>query len=65
MRALAVIPARAGSKRLPEKNTRSCAGVPLLVWSIRSVVARLRLYVAAAAAVSTLAGGGIVWWVLR
>jgi fatty acid desaturase len=29
-----------------------------------SVVARLRLYVAAAAAVSTIAGGGLVWWFL-
>lgn len=30
-----------------------------------SVVARLRLYVAATATVSTLAGGAIVWWFLR
>jgi CMP-N-acetylneuraminic acid synthetase len=34
MRILALIPARAGSKRLPGKNVRPLAGKPLIVWSI-------------------------------
>ncbi len=31
---LAVIPARAGSRRLPGKNTRSLLGKPLIAWTI-------------------------------
>lgn len=34
MRVLAVIPARAGSRRLPGKNTRMLGGHPLVAWSI-------------------------------
>lgn len=34
MRILALIPARAGSKRLPGKNIRLLAGRPLIAWSI-------------------------------
>lgn len=34
MRILALIPARAGSKRLPGKNVRELGGKPLIVWSI-------------------------------
>lgn len=34
MKILAVIPARGGSKRCPRKNIRSCAGRPLLGWTI-------------------------------
>jgi len=34
MRILALIPARAGSKRLPGKNIRMLGGKPLIVWSI-------------------------------
>ncbi|TGM80977.1 cytidylyltransferase domain-containing protein [Leptospira bouyouniensis] len=34
MKILALIPARAGSKRLPGKNTRILGGKPLIVWSI-------------------------------
>ena len=34
MRVLAVIPARAGSKRLPGKNTKMLGGHPLIAWSI-------------------------------
>lgn len=34
MRILALVPARAGSKRLPGKNSRLLGGRPLLVWSI-------------------------------
>lgn len=34
MRTLALVPARAGSKGLPGKNTRSLGGRPLLSWSI-------------------------------
>lgn len=35
MRTLAIIPARGGSKRLPGKNIKLFAGVPLVAWSIR------------------------------
>lgn len=34
MRILALITARAGSKRVPGKNTRPLAGTPLLAWSV-------------------------------
>lgn len=34
MRALAIIPARSGSKRLPGKNLRDFLGKPLIHWSI-------------------------------
>ena len=34
MRLLALVPARAGSKRLPGKNIRLLGGKPLIVWSI-------------------------------
>lgn len=34
--SLAIIPARAGSKRLPGKNTRLLAGKPLIQWSIEA-----------------------------
>lgn len=34
LKILAIIPARAGSKRLPKKNIRLLADKPLLVWSI-------------------------------
>lgn len=33
---LAIIPARGGSKRLPQKNMLDLAGKPLLVWSIKA-----------------------------
>jgi CMP-N,N'-diacetyllegionaminic acid synthase len=36
MRILALITARAGSKRVPGKNTRLLAGKPLLAWSVAS-----------------------------
>lgn len=36
MNMVALIPARAGSKRIPGKNTRLLAGEPLLVWAIRA-----------------------------
>jgi CMP-N,N'-diacetyllegionaminic acid synthase len=36
LRAIAIIPARGGSKRLPRKNLRPLCGVPLIGWSIRS-----------------------------
>jgi CMP-N-acetylneuraminic acid synthetase len=36
---LVVIPARAGSKRLPGKNARPLDGRPLLAWTIRSALA--------------------------
>jgi CMP-N,N'-diacetyllegionaminic acid synthase len=34
MRILVLIPARGGSKRLPDKNIRLLGGSPLIVWSI-------------------------------
>lgn len=36
---LAVIPARGGSKRIPRKNIRSFAGLPIIAWSIRAAMA--------------------------
>lgn len=38
-RMLAVIPARGGSKRLPGKNVRRLAGLPLIAWTIRTAAA--------------------------
>src|SRR3990167_4965965 len=37
MKILAIIPARAGSKRIPHKNKRLLGEKPLIVWSIDSV----------------------------
>jgi N-acylneuraminate cytidylyltransferase len=37
--ALAVIPARAGSKRLPGKNLKDLGGKPLIVWTIEAALA--------------------------
>jgi CMP-N-acetylneuraminic acid synthetase len=37
-RVLAVIPARAGSKRLPEKNLAELAGRPLIAWTISAAL---------------------------
>lgn len=39
MRALAIVPARGGSKRIPRKNLREVGGKPLLVWSIEAAQA--------------------------
>jgi CMP-N,N'-diacetyllegionaminic acid synthase len=36
MSVLAVVPARAGSKRLPGKNTRPLCGIPLVTWTLRA-----------------------------
>lgn len=36
MKAIAVIPARGGSKRIPRKNIRSFAGKPMIAWSIEA-----------------------------
>ena len=38
-RVLAVIPARAGSRRLPGKNTRLLGGKPLIQWTIEAAFA--------------------------
>lgn len=35
MSTLAIIPARAGSKRVPDKNLRPFLGTPLIAWTIR------------------------------
>ncbi|WP_131110556.1 pseudaminic acid cytidylyltransferase [Sulfuricystis thermophila] len=35
---LAVIPARGGSKRIPRKNIRPFAGLPIIAWSIRAAI---------------------------
>lgn len=37
-RALAVIPARGGSKRIPRKNIRLFAGRPILAWPVRAAL---------------------------
>ena len=37
--AIAVIPARGGSKRIPRKNIREFAGKPMIVWSIEAALA--------------------------
>ena len=37
-RVLAIVPARCGSKRLPNKNIASVAGKPLLAWSLRAAI---------------------------
>jgi len=36
--ALAVVPARGGSKRLPGKNIRDFAGKPMLAWSVEAAL---------------------------
>lgn len=36
MRMVALVPARAGSKRIPGKNTRQLAGQPLIAWTIQA-----------------------------
>lgn len=38
MVALAVIPARGGSKRIPQKNKRLLAGRPLVAWTIEAAI---------------------------
>jgi|LakMenEpi03Aug12_release.lakeMendotaPanAssembly.Ray.scaffolds.fasta_scaffold241317_2 CMP-N,N'-diacetyllegionaminic acid synthase len=38
MKILALIPARSGSKRLPQKNIRLLAGKPLIVWTIETAL---------------------------
>lgn len=35
---LAVIPARGGSKRIPRKNIKSFAGLPMIAWSIKAAI---------------------------
>lgn len=37
-RALAIIPARGGSKRIPRKNIRLMSGMPLIYWSIKTAL---------------------------
>ncbi len=38
MRCVAIIPARGGSKRIPEKNIRSFLGKPIIAYSIKAAV---------------------------
>lgn len=38
MKILGIIPARGGSKRIPNKNIRKFAGKPLIAWSIESAL---------------------------
>jgi CMP-N,N'-diacetyllegionaminic acid synthase len=40
---LGIIPARGGSKGLPNKNIRECAGMPLIGWSIQAAAGSLFL----------------------
>lgn len=39
MSAIAIIPARGGSKRIPRKNVRPFAGKPMIAWSIEAALA--------------------------
>jgi CMP-N,N'-diacetyllegionaminic acid synthase len=43
VKVLGIIPARAGSKRLPGKNTRELGGKPLVAWVIEAARASRRL----------------------
>ena len=43
IRTIAVIPARAGSKRLPGKNVKNLAGKPLIQWTIEAASAASRI----------------------
>jgi pseudaminic acid cytidylyltransferase len=38
MRAIAVIPARGGSKRIPKKNIKDFDGIPIIAWSIKVAI---------------------------
>ena len=38
-RALAIIPARGGSNRIPRKNIRIMSGMPLIYWAVRTALA--------------------------
>lgn len=38
MRCVAIIPARGGSKRVPNKNIVECAGHPLLAWTVEAAL---------------------------
>lgn len=38
MSAIAIIPARGGSKRIPRKNVRPFAGKPMIAWSIEAAL---------------------------
>ena len=40
MKNLAVIPARGGSKRIPRKNIRAFAGLPMIAYAIAAARAR-------------------------
>lgn len=40
---IAIIPARSGSKRLPNKNIRLLGGLPMMSWSIRSALSTSRI----------------------
>jgi CMP-N,N'-diacetyllegionaminic acid synthase len=42
---LTIIPARAGSKRIPGKNSKHLSGIPLIAWSIKSALDSLLEYV--------------------
>lgn len=39
MKAIAIIPARGGSRRLPRKNARDLCGLPLFMWTARVALA--------------------------
>ena len=35
---IAIIPARAGSKRIPHKNIKNFKGIPIIAWSIKAAI---------------------------
>lgn len=43
MKSLAIVPARAGSKRLPKKNLLNLGGKPLVAWAIEAALAAKRI----------------------
>ena len=67
-RILALVTARAGSKRVPGKNLRSLAGRPLIVWSVdaaRGIAEICEILVStddAAIAAAARAAGALVPW---
>lgn len=38
MKAIAIIPARSGSKGLPDKNIKEFCGIPLMAWTIKAAL---------------------------
>ena len=68
MKILALIPARSGSKRVPNKNVRLLGGKPLIVWTIETALNTLGLCdvlvstdSAETQTISSAAGASVPW----